>query len=292
MNFERVHSPRFTLACASGMLRQSASSMAIVCSVADMMFAVGALMTRMPRAVQASTSTLSSPTPARPMMRSRVPGVHQLRRDRGAAARDERVGLRDRVEQLLAFEAGPVVELDVLRCAQDLQAGFGEGVGDEGAEHAREYYNRAPVRRIALCCCSSSLRCDPRARRGRTPCADWMDALNALDEARIVDAFAEDATAFFPMVKAERLDGKAAIAAVFRDYFTANTKKTNIVPEDLRVQQSGDIAVITFNVHNPSAVSRRTFVWRRDGARGGSCTCTLRTSKGGAVGSQPTWHSG
>ena len=95
----------------------------------------------------------------------------------------------------------------------------------------------------------------------------WMDALNALDEAQVVEAFADDATAFFPTAKAERVDGKAGIAAVFLDYFAANTKKTNIVPEDLRVQQSGDVAVITFNVHNPSAVSRRTFVWRRD-ARG------------------------
>ena len=93
---------------------------------------------------------------------------------------------------------------------------------------------------------------------------DWMDALNSLDEARIVAAFAEDATAFFPVVKAERVDGHAAIAAVFHEYVAGSTKKTNIVPEDLRVQQSGDIAVITFNVHNPSAVSRRTFIWRRD----------------------------
>ena len=61
-------------------------------------------------------------------------------------------------------------------------------------------------------------------------------------------------------------DGKAAIAKVFHDY-VAGSKKTNIVPEDLRVQQRGDIAIVTFNVHNPSAVSRRTFVWRRD-ARG------------------------
>ena len=92
----------------------------------------------------------------------------------------------------------------------------------------------------------------------------WMDALNSLDEARIVGAFAGDATAFFPVVKAERVDGHAAIAAVFHEYVAGSTKKTNIVPEDLRVQQSGDLAVITFNVHNPSAVSRRTFVWRRD----------------------------
>ena len=110
---------------------------------------------------------------------------------------------------------------------------------------------------FAFACASS--------RQGEAAAAmrDWLNALNSLDEARVVDAFAEDATAFFPTAKAERVDGKAAIAAVFRDYFAANTKKTNIVPEDLRVQQSGDVAVITFNVHNPSAVSRRTFVWRR-----------------------------
>ena len=95
----------------------------------------------------------------------------------------------------------------------------------------------------------------------------WMNALNQLDEAGIVDAFADDATAFFPVVKAERVDGKAAIAAVFHDYVKGSSKKTNIVPEDLRVQENGDLAVVSFNVHNPSAVSRRTFVWRRD-ARG------------------------
>ena len=92
---------------------------------------------------------------------------------------------------------------------------------------------------------------------------DWLDALNALDEARVVDAFADDATAFFPTASAERVDGKAAIAAVFHEYFAANTKKTNIVPEELRVQRSGDLAIVTFNVHNPSSISRRTFVWRR-----------------------------
>lgn len=106
--------------------------------------------------------------------------------------------------------------------------------------------------------CASARTSDPLdAQRA------WMDALNALDEARIVDAFAEDATAFFPVVKAERLDGKAAIAEIFHQY-VAGSKKTNIVPEDLRVQRRGDVAIVTFNVHNPSAVSRRTFVWRWD----------------------------
>jgi ketosteroid isomerase-like protein len=121
------------------------------------------------------------------------------------------------------------------------------------------------MRRVALLLllvgCASVRTPDPREAMQA-----WMDALNALDEARIVDAFAEDATAFFPVVKAERLDGKAVIAAVFHDY-VAGSKKTNIVPEDLRVQRYGDVAIVTFNVHNPSAVSRRTFVWRWEGAR-------------------------
>jgi ketosteroid isomerase-like protein len=119
----------------------------------------------------------------------------------------------------------------------------------------------AVILALLLASCATA-RTDDAERAMR----DWLDALNALDEARIVAAFAEDATAFFPVVKAERVDGKDAIAAIFHDY-VAGSKKTNIVPEDLRVQQSGDVAIVTFNVHNPSAVSRRTFVWRRD-ARG------------------------
>jgi len=120
------------------------------------------------------------------------------------------------------------------------------------------------MKRIALVVllvagCASVPRADVREAM-----ADWMTALNALDEARIVEAFAEDATAFFPVVKAERVDGHAAIAEVFRQYVAGSPKKTNIVPEDLRVQQYGDVAIVTFNVHNPSAMSRRTFVWRRD----------------------------
>lgn len=91
----------------------------------------------------------------------------------------------------------------------------------------------------------------------------WMSALNALDEAQVVGAFADDATAFFPVARADRADGRAAIAAVFHEYFKGNTKPTRIVPEDLSVQQDGDVAVITFNVRNPAATSRRTFVWRR-----------------------------
>ena len=53
------------------MLRASASSSAIVCSAAVTTFDSGALATTIPRLVAASTSTLSTPTPARPITRSR-----------------------------------------------------------------------------------------------------------------------------------------------------------------------------------------------------------------------------
>jgi hypothetical protein len=49
------------------MLRAWASNNAIVCSAAERTFDWGALTTRIPWRVAASTSTLSRPIPARPM---------------------------------------------------------------------------------------------------------------------------------------------------------------------------------------------------------------------------------
>ena len=72
-NFERSHFPAVSDECACGMLRQSASSSAMVCSAAAIVFASGALATMMPCLVAAGTSTLSTPTPARPITLRRVP---------------------------------------------------------------------------------------------------------------------------------------------------------------------------------------------------------------------------
>ena len=71
-NFERSHAPPVSDAWAWGMLRASASSSAIVCSAAVITLDSGALATTMPRLVATGTSTLSTPTPARPTARSRV----------------------------------------------------------------------------------------------------------------------------------------------------------------------------------------------------------------------------
>jgi hypothetical protein len=55
------------------MLRVSAINRPTVCSAADTTVDSGAFATTMPRLVAASTSTLSMPTPARPITFSRAP---------------------------------------------------------------------------------------------------------------------------------------------------------------------------------------------------------------------------
>ena len=63
----------------------------MVCSAADTMLEVGALHTMMPRSVAASTSTLSTPTPARPMILRFDAGLDDLARRLRGRAHDERV---------------------------------------------------------------------------------------------------------------------------------------------------------------------------------------------------------
>ena len=62
---DRSHRPSMRSECACGTLRACANRSASVCSAALMMLDWGALTTMTPRRVAASTSTLSSPIPAR-----------------------------------------------------------------------------------------------------------------------------------------------------------------------------------------------------------------------------------
>ena len=68
---ERSQRPSFSAACACGMLRASATISPIVCSAAETTVDSGAFATTIPCRVAASTSTLSTPTPARPITFSR-----------------------------------------------------------------------------------------------------------------------------------------------------------------------------------------------------------------------------
>ena len=91
-HFERSQRPAHSAAWAWGMLRAWASSSAIVCSAAERTFDCGAFTTITPCAVAASTSTLSSPMPARPTTTRSLPGGQHVGGDLGGRADDQGVG--------------------------------------------------------------------------------------------------------------------------------------------------------------------------------------------------------
>jgi ketosteroid isomerase-like protein len=96
--------------------------------------------------------------------------------------------------------------------------------------------------------------------------AGFMEALNALDTDRIASYFDDDVTAFVPRAQGERVDGKVALVKIFANYVKvtrATTSRTNLVPEDQRIDLYGDTAVVSFHLRSPDAVGRRTFVFRR-----------------------------
>jgi hypothetical protein len=93
------------------MCRAAASSSPTASSAALTMLDVGALTTITPAWVAALTSTLSRPTPARAMTRSRLRRRDRLGVDLGRAAHENRVGVGDRLEQLAAI--GTVARADV-----------------------------------------------------------------------------------------------------------------------------------------------------------------------------------
>ena len=70
MNFFFSHLPLVVDCVASGIRRAMASISARVCSATEMALPPGVFITRTPAAVAASRSTLSTPTPARPITRS------------------------------------------------------------------------------------------------------------------------------------------------------------------------------------------------------------------------------
>jgi uncharacterized protein (TIGR02246 family) len=100
----------------------------------------------------------------------------------------------------------------------------------------------------------------------RAALSRYLDALNALDAERMAACFTEDATAFVPSAHAERVEGRAALLAVFRA-FVARTRATAqrqpVVAQDLRVDVSGDLALATFEVRGRASLNRRSFVLRR-----------------------------
>jgi uncharacterized protein (TIGR02246 family) len=122
----------------------------------------------------------------------------------------------------------------------------------------------APVRLAA-----QSAPADGAVRAAMT---EFIDALNALDVGHMSRCFTADVTAFVPAAQGGLVDGRHALTAIFQRFADAvrpRTPKLALVPQDVRVQQSGDLAVVTFQIveHSPPVTRRRTFVFRREGGR-------------------------
>ena len=134
-NFDFSQRPCAMDAAASGIRRSSASRTANVCSTADTTLPVGELRTSTPRAEAAGTSTLSTPTPARPTTVSFGAAREKRRVHLRRAAHEQRVGVGEGLEELLARSAGEVHDL-VTGGAQEREARLRDLFRDDDPAHA------------------------------------------------------------------------------------------------------------------------------------------------------------
>ena len=100
----------------------------------------------------------------------------------------------------------------------------------------------------------------------------FVSAFNALDGARFDALFAEDVTLFFPAspFPVRRTEGKKATLLWFGRFFDSLRMRgagPGIEPQDLQVQDYGDVAVASFHLGSGERVGRRTVVLRRQGGR-------------------------
>jgi ketosteroid isomerase-like protein len=94
-------------------------------------------------------------------------------------------------------------------------------------------------------------------------------AFNRLSVDELRPLFAEDATAFLPMPQfGARLDGREAILNALAPLFEAEKARgstMNLQPKEVKVQHSGDVATVTFDVGTAAVFSRRTLILERRG---------------------------
>ena len=120
----------------------------------------------------------------------------------------------------------------------------------------------------------------PEARSDATPAPSpsgpgaaietFVSAFNALDRPRFDALFADDVTLFFPAspFPLRRVQGREATLEWFGRLFDSLRERgasPNIAPQDLQVQDYGDVAIATFHLEAGESVGRRTVVLKRHG---------------------------
>lgn len=129
-----------------------------------------------------------------------------------------------------------------------------------------------PLAAHAAAVSSPSSKSAPAAGSAGAAAAEFVAAFNALDRSRFDPLFADDVTLFFPSAPFEvrRVDGKEAVLKWFGKFFDAARSrggKLNIQPLDLRVQDYGNVAVVTFHLAGGAdEIGRRTLVLRKHGS--------------------------
>jgi len=100
---------------------------------------------------------------------------------------------------------------------------------------------------------------------------NFLIAFRNLDWNNFTEYFADDATAFFPPSTKYpyRANNKSEILTIFKIVFE-NARKNrsgppylDIDPNDMKIQLSGQVAIVSFTLNDPEMLSRRTLVWTR-----------------------------
>jgi ketosteroid isomerase-like protein len=104
----------------------------------------------------------------------------------------------------------------------------------------------------------------------RKTLADFITAFDNLDWEKFRNAFADDATVFYPREFPDRANGRAEIETKFQPVFEqikarkATAPYMDIQPRDLAMQILDDTAIVTFHLDDRTGfVNRRTVILHR-----------------------------
>jgi hypothetical protein len=104
---------------------------------------------------------------------------------------------------------------------------------------------------------------------------EFVVSFENLDFERFQAVFSNDVTIFFPpsAMVSYRVDGKENAMNVFKEFFKrvkegkSNPPYLDISPKKLKMTLIQDVAIVTFELDDNNAISRRTIIFRKENGR-------------------------